>query len=135
VRFQQAQRDWLVIKPARAIVEGVRKNGHNQPIIGFPKGIGEGLIRYAAESGVDAIGLDHGVDPGLGRANLPAKMPVQGNLDPLSLLNAAAKCFGILIISLTRSTIALISSILGHGITPPTPVENVQKMIDHIRNR
>jgi len=24
---------------------------------------------------------------------------------------------------------------LGHGITPPTPVENVQKMIDHIRNR
>ena len=24
---------------------------------------------------------------------------------------------------------------LGHGITPPTPVENVQKMIDYIRNR
>ena len=24
---------------------------------------------------------------------------------------------------------------LGHGITPQTPIENVQIMIDHIRNR
>ena len=31
-----AHRDWLVTKPTHAIVEGVRRNGHNQPIIGFP---------------------------------------------------------------------------------------------------
>ena len=58
-----AQRDWLVIKPTQAIVQGVRKNGHQQPIIGFPKGFGDGLIQYAEKSGVDAIGIDHGVDP------------------------------------------------------------------------
>ena len=51
-------------KPAQAIVQGLRKNGHQQPIIGFPKGFGDGLIQYAEESGVDAIGIDHGVDPG-----------------------------------------------------------------------
>ena len=33
------QRDWLVINPTRDIVNGVRRNGYNQPIIGFPKGI------------------------------------------------------------------------------------------------
>jgi uroporphyrinogen decarboxylase len=130
-----AQRNWLVIKPTRAIVEGVRKNGHNQPIIGFPKGVGEGLMRYAAESGVDAIGLDHGVDPVWARKNLPEKMPVQGNLDPLSLLNAGTEMYRnidyILDAFHDRSHIFN----LGHGITPSTPVENVQKMIDHIRNR
>ena len=130
-----AQRDWLVIKPARAIVEGVRKNGHNQPIIGFPKGIGEGLIHYAAESGVDVIALDHGVDPVWAGQNLPVKMPVQGNLDPLSLLNAGTEMFRDIdhILDAFRDRPHIFN--LGHGITPSTPVENVQKMIDHIRNR
>ena len=130
-----AQREWLVTNPARAIVEGVRKNGHNQPIIGFPKGIGEGLIRYAAESGVDAIGLDHGVDPVWAGQNLPTKMPVQGNLDPLSLLNAGTEMFRDIdhILDAFHDRPHIFN--LGHGITPPTPVENVQKMIDHIRNR
>ena len=41
-----AQRDWLVTRPARLIIERLRKNGHKQPVIGFPKGIGEGLIAY-----------------------------------------------------------------------------------------
>ena len=82
-----AQRDWLVIKPTQAIVQGVRKNGHQQPIIGFPKGFGDGLIQYAEESGVDAIGIDHGVDPRWAGKNLPKNMAVQGNLDPLSLIS------------------------------------------------
>jgi len=126
-----AQRDWLVTN----IVEGVRKNGHKQPIIGFPKGIGEGLISYAAESGVDAIGLDHGVDPVWAGRNLPVKMPVQGNLDPLSLLNAGTEMFRDIdhILDAFHDRPHIFN--LGHGITPPTPVENVQKMIDHIRNR
>ena len=130
-----SQREWLVMKPARAIVEGVRKTGHNQPIIGFPKGIGEGLIRYAAESGVDAIGLDHGVDPVWAGENLPAKMPVQGNLDPLSLLNAGAEMFRDIdhILDAFHDRPHIFN--LGHGITPLTPVENVQKMIDYIRYR
>jgi uroporphyrinogen decarboxylase len=130
-----AQRDWLVTKPARAIVEGVRKNGHSQPIIGFPKGIGEGLIRYAVESGVDAIGLDHGVDPVWAGQNLPTKMPIQGNLDPLSLLNAGNQMFRDIdhILDAFNDRPHIFN--LGHGITPPTPVENVQKMIDHIRKR
>ena len=130
-----AQRDWLVIRPARAIVKGVRAHGHNQPIIGFPKGIGEGLLRYAAESGVDAVGLDHGVDPLWAAKNLPANMPVQGNLDPLSLLNAGPEMFRDIdhILDAFHDRPHIFN--LGHGITPPTPMENVQKMIDHIRNR
>ena len=127
-------RNWLITKHVNAIVQGVRKNGHQQPIIGFPKGLGDGLIHYAEESGVDAIGLDHGVDPGWAGKNLPKNLPVQGNLDPLSLISAGKE--------MLRDIDYILESFhdrphifnLGHGIIPPTPVENVQIMIDHIRN-
>ena len=129
-----AHRNWLITKPTNTIIQGVRRNGHKQPIIGFPKGFGDGVIHYAEESGVDAVGLDHGVDPGWAGKNLPKNLPVQGNLDPLSLLSAGKEMF--------RDIDYILESFhdrphvfnLGHGITPPTPVENVQMMIDYIRN-
>ena len=128
-----AQRDWLVVRPAQAIVQGVRKNGHQQPIIGFPKGFGDGLIQYSEKTGVNAIGIDHGVDPGWANKNLPKNMAVQGNLDPLSLISGGE--------AMLRDIDYILESFydrphifnLGHGITPLTPVENVQIMIDHIR--
>ncbi|MFL2844753.1 MAG: uroporphyrinogen decarboxylase [Candidatus Puniceispirillaceae bacterium] len=128
-----AQRDWLVIKPTQLIVAGLRQEGHNQPIIGFPKGIGEGLISYVAQSGVDAVGLDHCVDPVWVNKNLPRNFPVQGNLDPLSLLQAGPRMFT----DIDRIFNAFIDRPhifnLGHGITPPTPPEHVQLMLNHIR--
>ncbi len=128
-----AHRDWLITQPINTIIKGVRKNGHQQPIIGFPKGLGDGLIHYAEESGIDAIGLDHGVDPRWAGRNLPKNLPVQGNLDPLSLISAGKE--------MLRDIDYILESFhdrphifnLGHGITPATPVENVQIMIDHIR--
>ena len=128
------QRDWLITKPTNAIVRGVRENGYQQPIIGFPKGLGDGLINYANESGVDAVGLDHGVDPLWAGKNLPKHMAIQGNLDPLSLISAGE--------GMLRNIDYILESFhdrphifnLGHGITPSTPVENVQLMIDYIRN-
>ena len=129
-----AHRNWLITKPTSSIVRGVRANGHKQPIIGFPKGIGDGIICYAEESGVDAIGIDHGVDPKWAGKSLPTNFPVQGNLDPLSLISAGTE--------MLRDIDYILESFhdrphvfnLGHGITPSTPVENVQIMIDHIRN-
>ena len=63
------------------------------------------------------------------------KCRVQGNLDPLSLLNAGTEMFRDIdhILDAFHDRPHIFN--LGHGITPPTPVENVQKMIDHIRNR
>ena len=128
-----AQRDWLVIQPAKAIVKGLREKGYTQPVIGFPKGIGEGLISYVENSGVTAVGLDHGIDPLWVDRNLPRNFPVQGNLDPLSLLKASTEMYEdidrILDAFATRPHIFN----LGHGITPPTPVENVQSMIDYVK--
>ena len=130
-----SQRDWLVIKPARSIVEKLRKNGIELPVIGFPKGIGEGLIAYAYETGVTAVGLDHGVDPAWANTYLPKAMPVQGNLDPLSLISGGdamtADIDHILDCFADRPHIFN----LGHGITPATPIDHVQQMIDRVRQR
>ena len=130
-----SQRDWLVIKPARNIVEKLCQNGVDLPVIGFPKGIGEGLIAYAHEAGVTAVGLDHGVDPAWANTYLPKAMPVQGNLDPLSLISGGeamtADIDHILDCFADRPHIFN----LGHGITPATPVDHVQQMIDRVRQR
>jgi uroporphyrinogen decarboxylase len=130
-----SQRDWLVIKPVRNIVEKLRQNGVDLPVIGFPKGIGEGLIAYSHEAGVTAVGLDHGVDPAWADAYLPKAMPVQGNLDPLSLISGGeamtAEIDHILDCFADRPHIFN----LGHGITPATPVDHVQEMIDRVRQR
>ena len=128
-----AQRNWLITRPTRLIIEGLRKNGHKQPVIGFPKGIGEGLINYVEQSGVDAIGLDHGVDPVWIDRNLPRNFPVQGNLDPFSLLQAGSEMFRDIdhILDAFANRPHIFN--LGHGITPPTPTENVQLMLNHVR--
>ena len=128
-----AQRDWLVTRPAKLIIEGLRTNGHKQPVIGFPKGIGEGLIRYVEYSGVDAVSLDHGMDPVWVDSNLPQNFPVQGNLDPLSLLQAGPEMFRDIdhILDAFANRPHIFN--LGHGITPSTPTENVKLMLDHVR--
>ena len=130
-----AQRQRLVIDPARKIVDGLRKKGYKQPIIGFPKGIGEGLISYVEQSAVNAIGLDQGVDPVWADRNLPKNFPVQGNLDPLSLLQAGPEMMRDIdhILDAFESRPHIFN--LGHGITPPTPTHHVQLMLDQVRKR
>ena len=56
-------------------------------MIGFPRGAGAGYAGFAAAAGVQAVALDTGVDPALGRAaTLQPRLCVQGNLDPLLLV-------------------------------------------------
>jgi uroporphyrinogen decarboxylase len=64
---------------------------------------------------------------------LPKNMPVQGNLDPLSLLVGGSE--------MTKSIDHILDSFkdrphifnLGHGITPPTPICNVEQMVQWVR--
>lgn len=121
------------IAPTRAIVEAVRARRPGVPIIGFPKGAGAKLIRYAEETGVDALGLDETVDPAWAARALPPGLPLQGNLDPLVLvtggqaLDTAAK--RILDALAARPHIFN----LGHGILQDTPIAHVEQLIEIVR--
>ncbi len=127
------RREQIVVAPIRRIIRALRKLGLKQPVIGFPKGIGEGIINYAEEAEIDALAIDHMTDAAWVNKILPKNMPVQGNLDPLSLLVGGSK--------MTKSIDHILDSFkdrphifnLGHGITPPTPICNVERMVQWVR--
>jgi len=122
-----------VIAPNAAITAAVHARHPGVPVIGFPKGAGEKLPAYARETGVDAVGIDETIDPIWAAANLPADMPVQGNLDPLLLLAGSE--------DLERQTLRVLESFadrphvfnLGHGIGQFTPIENVERLLKIVR--
>jgi len=124
-----SQFERFVIARTAWIVDQLRRRHPGTPIIGFPKGAGGKLRAYAAETGVDAIGLDETVDPAWAERELPAGLPVQGNLDPLALIAGGDEL---------RSAVAHILDALGdrphifnlgHGIQQTTPIEHVEELV------
>jgi len=122
-----------VIAPNAAIVSAIRARFPAVPIIGFPKGAGEKLPAYARETAVDALGLDETIDPHWAHANLPAGLPVQGNLDPLLLIAGGEE--------LERQALRVLEAFadrphvfnLGHGIGQTTPLEHVGQLLSLVR--
>lgn len=125
--------DRVVIAPTRRIVNRVRAAGITAPIIGFPKGAGPHYVRYAAETGIDAIATDHGLDTGWAVNNLPHSMPVQGQLDPAVLKagGAALKSEVSRLLDAWGGRPYVFN--LGHGINPDVPPEHVTELLAHIR--
>lgn len=122
-----------VIAPNARIAAALHEARPGVPVIGFPKGAGAKLPAYARETGVDAVGVDETVDPLWAARELPAGMPVQGNLDPLLLLAGGE--------ALEVRTRAILEAFedrphifnLGHGIGQFTPIEHVEKLIAIVR--
>jgi len=122
-----------VIAPNAAIVTALKALHPTVPIIGFPKGSGEKLAAYARETGVDAVGIDETIDPLWAARELPAGMPVQGNLDPLLLLAGGpeleARALGVLEAFADRPHVFN----LGHGIGQTTPIAHVEQLLNVVR--
>ena len=122
-----------VIAPTSRLVSGIRKRHPGVPVIGFPKGAGGKLAAYARETGVDALGLDETVDPVWAAKQLPAKLPVQGNLDPLALIAGGepleAAVYQVLDALADRPHIFN----LGHGILQDTPIAHVEQLISLVK--
>jgi uroporphyrinogen decarboxylase len=110
-----------------------RKAPHRCPVIGFPKGAGEKLGAYARETGVGAIGIDETIDPLWAARELPANMPVQGNLDPLLLLAGGAELEARALEVLEAFADRPHVFNLGHGIGQTTPIEHVQQLLGVVR--
>jgi uroporphyrinogen decarboxylase len=126
-------RRWC-IGPAQRIIAKVRGAVPNAKVIGFPRGIGAGLLRYVADVPVDAVGLDWATDLVFARDQIQSRIPVQGNLDPLVLVAGGA--------ALDRAIDAILEAFsdrpfifnLGHGIVPQTPIAHVEQMLARVRN-
>jgi uroporphyrinogen decarboxylase len=128
-----AQFERWVIAPNAKIVAAIHERHPGVPVIGFPKGAGEKLPAYARGTGADAVGIDETIDPEWAAANLPAGMPVQGNLDPLALIAGGAT----LDAAIDRVLAAFVDRPhvfnLGHGILQDTPIAHVEALLARVR--
>jgi len=122
-----------VIAPNSRIVGALKARFPDLPVIGFPKGAGEKLRAYAAETAVDAVGIDETIDPVWAAEALPERLPVQGNLDPLLLLAGGDE--------LDRQAKRILDCFagrphvfnLGHGIGKETPIGHVERLLSVVR--
>jgi len=130
-----AQFERWVIAPTARLVARLRERHPDVPVIGFPKGAGGKAAAYARETDVDALGLDETVDPLWAARELPADLPLQGNLDPLALIAGGAP--------LERAVRQILDAFagrphifnLGHGILPDTPIAHVEQLIAQVKSK
>jgi uroporphyrinogen decarboxylase len=94
---------------------------------------GLSVEEYAHTTGVSAVGLDTAMDMARVAPLIPAKVAIQGNLDPLVLVAGgdamAAETHAILAAMRDRPFIFN----LGHGIVPQTPPDHVAALIEMVR--
>ena len=130
--LDEASFETWCLGPIRAITQKVKAAHPDTPVIGFPKGAGSLYDRFAAESGVDAIGLDWSVPLSQAKRIQKTGKCVQGNLDPMRLVAGGR--------ALDEGIDAVIEALadgpfvfnLGHGVTPDTPVEHVARMVERV---
>ncbi|MFQ5972854.1 MAG: uroporphyrinogen decarboxylase [Alphaproteobacteria bacterium] len=124
----------LVVRPTRAIVQMVRDACPGVPVIGFPRGAGVMYGEYAAETGVDGVGIDSVVPLSWAAGVLQPLVAVQGSLDPAWLV-AGGSAMRVATANILKElgNGPLIFN-LGHGVLPATPPEHVSELISMIRS-
>jgi uroporphyrinogen decarboxylase len=125
----------VIIGPTRKLVARVRELGVTVPIIGFPRGAGAQISAYAHETGISALGVDTQTPADHAIAAAPEGMPLQGNLDPLTLVVG-----GQALDDAARDVLIAFKSAphifnLGHGITPQATPENVERLVKIVKGQ
>lgn len=123
---------WCV-QPTKRMVAKLRAKKPGARVIGFPRGAGRNIPRYVDETGVNAVSLESGIDRSFARDQIQSRVPVQGNVDPLALLEGGA--------ALDREVDEVLQMLgsgplifnLGHGILPQTPIAHVERMLKRVR--
>lgn len=105
------------------------------PVINFSLGVST-YLEEAAACGGDVVGLDWSLPLDEAWARVGFDRPVQGNLDPASLL-APWRELAFRIDDVLERAAGRPGHVfnVGHGLTPGTPVDNVRRLVEHVRER
>jgi uroporphyrinogen decarboxylase len=105
------------------------------PVISFSLGVGA-YLRDAAACGGDVVGLDWQLPLDEAWALVGFDRPVQGNLDPATLL-APWRELRFRIDDVLERAGGRPGHVfnVGHGLVPRTPVGNVRRLVEHVRER
>jgi uroporphyrinogen decarboxylase len=123
---------WCV-QPTKRLIAKLRAKRPGTKVIGFPRGAGKNIPRYAAETGVDAVSLESDIDRGFAREQIQNQVPLQGNVDPLILREGGAALDREVDTVLAAFSAGPLIFNLGHGILPDTPIAHVEQMLKRVR--
>lgn len=124
---------WAVL-PVKKIIQNIRTQYADIPIIGFPRGAGCRYPDYICDTGVTAVSIDTTMPLDWVRDHIQTLCPVQGNLDPLLLVSGGEKMEMRVHEILTKLGDGPFIFNLGHGIVPQTPPENVARVSEIIKD-
>jgi len=125
--------EWC-LAPTLRILSGFAARCPGVPVILFPRAVAPAVLEALAEDGrAAALSLATDVDPAWARQHLQNRVTVQGNLDPLVLVEGGA--------ALEEAVARLWLELgdgpwicnLGHGVLPQTPPEHVARLVEMVR--
>jgi len=121
------------LEPARIITQELKARHPGLPVIVFPRQAGQGYVGFHEATGADCVAVDDSVSPEWAAEHVQVSGCVQGNLASSHMVTG-----GDALVTETRRVVKALSNgphifNLGHGITPDADPENVQLMIDTVR--
>ena len=123
------------LTPAAKITQALKQRHSGIPVIAFPREAGDGYIGFAKATGADCVAIDNSVSAEWVAQNVQPDSCVQGNLASSHMVTG-----GDDLIAQTKHIVNALKNgphifNLGHGITPDANPDNVQIMIDTVRNQ
>ncbi|MDF1803768.1 uroporphyrinogen decarboxylase [Thalassovita sp.] len=121
------------LEPAKKIIAALKERHPDTPIIAFPREAGDNYIGFAKATGADCVAVDNSVAAEWVAEHVQPDGCVQGNLASRHMVTG-----GQALVDDTRRIVKALSGgphifNLGHGITPDADPENVQLMIETVR--
>jgi uroporphyrinogen decarboxylase len=120
------------INPNKNIVNKIKKNFPNNPIICFPKGINKNINNFIKEVKPHGISIDYDIN--LKKLNLNNDVVFQGGMNPKFLLGNNKRMFNEAKKYLNFFKRKPYIFNLGHGILPKTKPEKVKRLVEFVRS-
>ena len=120
------------INPNKNIINKIKKNFPNNPIICFPKGINKNINNFIKVVKPHGISIDYNVS--LKNLNLNNNVVFQGGMNPKFLLGNNKRMFkeAKKYLDFFKNKPYIFN--LGHGILPKTKPENVKRLVEFVRS-
>ena len=121
------------LSPIKKIVSEIKKKYPNIPFIVFPRSVNTIYSNFSKEECFDVLAVDQFLDRKWIANEIQPKKIIQGNLDPI-FLTQSTKVLSRELKKVTEDfkTYPYVFN-LGHGITPDAKVENVELVVNYIK--
>jgi uroporphyrinogen decarboxylase len=120
------------INPNKNIINKIKKNFPNNPVVCFPKGINKNINAFIKEVRPHGISIDYDVN--LKKLKLNNNVVFQGGMNPKFLLGNNKRMFkeAKKYLDFFKNKPYIFN--LGHGILPKTNPENVKRLVEFVRS-